>query len=182
MVGPAWRHLPGFEQRQTCAICNVKDSMEHILTEYNALARQQIWDLVRRIWPHARQLWPNINLGLILGIGCLSLPGNQPENPNENRENTHPILKKKASLRLLQIILSEAAHLIWVLWYKRVIQEKAPGWHGINKRWNKVINKWLTIDRITAHQSKWDKNFTRLAKNMWEKLLKYNRILSDNWF
>ena len=141
MVGPAWRHLPGFEQRQTCAICNIKDNMEHILTECNALARQQIWNLARRTWPHARQLWLNINLGLILGIGCLSLPGNQPENPNKNRENMHPTPKKKATLRLLQIILSKAAHLIWVLQCERVIQEKAPNRHGVNKRWNKVINE-----------------------------------------
>ena len=63
-----------------------------------------------------------------------------------------------------------------------VIQEKAPDRHGVNKRWNKVINEWLTTDRITAHQSKWDKNFTRLAKNTWEKLLKCNGTLPDNWF
>jgi ribonuclease HI len=181
MVGPAWRHLPGFEQRQRCALCDVEDSMEHILTECTAPERQIVWDLARRTWPHARQLWPENNLGIILGVGCLSLPKNRIA-PNQERQNTHPTPREKATLRLLQIILSEAAHLVWVLRCERVIQEKTLNEREIRKRWNRVINERLTTDRLTAHQKKRDKKFTIIAKNTWEKLLKRNGTLPMNWF
>jgi hypothetical protein len=68
----------------------------------------------------APERWPNINLGTILGIGCLSNP--REENAgNRAGQAPHPTPKERASTRLLQIILSEAAHLIWVLRCERVI-------------------------------------------------------------
>jgi hypothetical protein len=68
---------------------------------------------------------------------------------------------KKATLRLLQIILSEATHLVWVLRCERVIQEKTLDEQGVSRRWNKAINERLTTDRITAQQIKRDKNLPR---------------------
>jgi hypothetical protein len=52
----------------------------------------------------------------------------------------------------------------------------------IDKRWNRAINERLTTDRITTHKTKRDKKFTKLARNTWEKLLKRNGILPENWF
>ena len=75
--------------------------------------------------------------------------------------NRRPTLKERAMLRLLQIILSEAVHLIWVLRCERVIQEKTLNGQGVTKRWNRAINERLTTDRITA-QKKRNKNFTQL--------------------
>jgi len=155
--------------------------MEHILTECTSPKRRRVWDLAKRTWPHARELWPETTLGIILGIGCLSLPGDHAAQ-NQERQNTHPTPKERTTLRLLQIILSEAAHLVWVIRCERVIQGKALNEQQISKRWNRVINERLTTDRIAAHQIKRNKKFTRLAKNTWKKLLKRNGTLPINWF
>jgi hypothetical protein len=181
MVGPIWRHIPGYEQRQHCAICNAEDSMEHLLTECNALTRRKVWELAQNTWPHAPELWPNIDLGIILGVGTLSLP---EEHANQNRHEhpPRPTLKRKATLRLLQILISEAAHLVWVLRCEQVIQEANIDEQGISTRWYRAINERLTTDRITAHQTKRDHIFTQLTKNTWKKLLKRNRTLPVNWF
>src|SRR6266852_1734739 len=111
MIGQAWKDVRGCQQRQTCRICNTEDSMEHILTECASPARRKIWELAQRTSPHDPEQWPNITLGTILGVGCLTLPRGQLEQ-NDDALTPH---KKRASLQLLQIILSEAAHLVWVL-------------------------------------------------------------------
>jgi ribonuclease HI len=183
MIGSTWRHIPRSENRQFCAICHVEDNMEHILTDCNTPPRRLIWDLAHQTWPHAPELWPNINLGTILGTGCLSLPR------QEGRENAdqppHPTLKKQAILRLLQIILSEAAHchLIWVIRCERVIQGTNIDEQGATKRWYRAINERLTTDRLNAYKTKRAKKSTDLAKHTWKKLLlKRNGTLPYNWF
>ena len=180
-VGSAWSHVQNAEQRQFCTICQVEDSMEHILTECNTLPRRTIWNLAQQTWPHAPELWPNINLGTILGVGCLTTPrryearGNAGQIPN-------PTPKERATLRLLQILLSEAAHLIWVIRCERVIQGSNIDEPGIRKRWYRVINERLTTDRITAHKTRQDKKLTKLAENTWKYLLERNGTLPENWF
>ena len=181
IVGAAWKHIRGAETRQKCAICNTEDSMAHILTECDSLTRRGIWTLARQTWPHAPELWPNIDLGIILGIGSLTLPRARNVR-NEERNNTHPTLRERATLRLLQIILSEAAHLIWVLRCERVIQNTRIEEQWIRKRWLGMINERLTTDRITAYKAKHDKIFTKLAKHTWKKLLIRNGTLPDSWF
>ena len=175
MVGAAWRDVP---ERRFCAICRTEDNMDHILTLCNALSRRTVWNLAQQTWPHAPELWPNINLGTILGIGCLTLP-----RMHELGEHApHPTLKERATLRLLQIILSEAAHLTWVLRCDRVINGANPDENGIRKRWYRVLNERLTTDRITALKTKRDKISTKLAELTWKKLLKQNGTLPENWF
>jgi hypothetical protein len=39
-------------------------------------------------------------------------------------------------------------------------------------RWSRAINERLTVDRITAYQSKRAKKFTELTKHTWRRLLK----------
>jgi ribonuclease HI len=181
MVGSIWTHIPGYEHRHLCITCNVEDSMEHILTRCNAPTRRKVWELARETWPHAPEIWPNINLGIILGIGALNLPVRRA-NRNRAENNQHPTPGPRATLRLLQIFISEAAHLVWVLRCERVIQEKTFNNQTIRNRWHRAINDRLTTDRITAYQSKRDHQFTKLAKRTWKKLLKQYGTLPVNWF
>jgi RNase H len=181
MVGPIWRHIPGYEQRRFCAICNAKDSTNHIQTECNALTRRKVWELARKTWPHAPEIWPNISLGIILEVGTLSTPPNHA-NRNHAERDTHPTLKQRAALRLLQIIISEAAHLVWVLRCEWVIQETNLDERGISMRWHRAINDRLTTDRITAYQTRRDHKYTKLMKLTWKKILKQNGTLPVNWF
>ena len=58
--------------------------------------------------------------------------------------------KHRGATRLLQILISEAAHLIWVLRCERVIQVKIHNRDEIRLRWHKAINRRLTKDKINA--------------------------------
>jgi hypothetical protein len=181
IVGAAWGRIQEAEDQQTCAICNTEDSMEHILTECNSLSRREVWSLARQTWPHASKLWPNISLGTILGTGCLSLPREHHVRNNVN-QNPNPTQEDRATLRLLQIIISEAAHLAWVLRCEHVIRGTNLNKQGIKNRWHRAINEWLTTDWITAYKTKRDKKFTKLTELTWKKLLTRNGTLPENWF
>jgi hypothetical protein len=74
--------------------------------------------LAKNQWPHKNIPWPNISLGTILGCGCLPAKEHNAQQP----ENA-PKLNKGAT-KLLHILLSESAHLIWVLRCERVIRNK----------------------------------------------------------
>src|SRR5712691_6144119 len=47
---------------------------------------QLTWTLARNLWPHDNIPWPNINLGTILGSGCISLPLTQRQR-DDNEQN-----------------------------------------------------------------------------------------------
>jgi ribonuclease HI len=116
MVGSIWANIPGYDERGSCGICNTTESMRHILTECEAEPVEAIWNLAKKTWPHNQTHWPAISLGIILGSSCLT----PPEDPPEDRDERRWLIKKKGAKRLLQILISEAAHLIWVLRCKRV--------------------------------------------------------------
>ena len=84
-----------------------------------------------------------------------------------NRECTTDDIR--GATRLLQILISEAAHLIWVLRCERAIQEKTHNEGEIEGRWVKAINRRLTNEKITATRIKRGKKFTRLVEATWEE-------------
>ncbi|KAH9952312.1 hypothetical protein BC827DRAFT_1104486, partial [Russula dissimulans] len=82
---------------------------------------------------------------------------------------------------LLQILISETAHLIWVLRYKQKIQEKRHPIKEIRARWLKIINARLTNNKITATKVKQNKRFSRLVENTWEQVLRKEGDIPDDW-
>ena len=100
MIGPKWRHIPDYERRQLCGICEEQGSMDHILTECTVLPRQEVWNLARKTWLHIPELWPNVNLSTTLEIGFLALPRCQIAR-EDNQQPTYPTTKERATLRLL---------------------------------------------------------------------------------
>ena len=124
-VGSYWTHINDMEYRSQCAHCDTTESMEHILLHCQRPPTQTIWQLARELWPYAANLWPHLSLGMLLGCGSIHLPReplqhkNQMGNPPPQRFRNH-----SGASRLLQILLSESLHLIWVLRCESVIQEK----------------------------------------------------------
>ena len=110
-IGPYWANIPDHEHRQRCPMCNTTETMTHILIECNATPVRTIWDLAQAHWPHARELWPNPSLGIILGCGSLALPDTPAD--RQRRDEIDRRLTKRGPNRLLQILISESAHLIW---------------------------------------------------------------------
>jgi ribonuclease HI len=168
MVGGVWANIPGYEERGICRTCNIMETMEHILVTCEADPVRTIWQLAKDTWPHNAIQWPDPNLGIILGSSCLSIPG-EPQENNGNVRKT-PTEACRAT-RLLQILVSEAAHLIWVLRCKRVIQELTHSRQEIKARWWKMVNRRLTDNKISASMIKRSKPFTLLMEATWGSVL-----------
>ena len=180
LVGKIWRHIPGFGQRQFCSTCHQIESMEHILTQCPANTRQIPWDLAKQIWPHTQTQWQEINLGLIIGIGCINLP-DQRTNAQRQPNAPTPSIQRRGASRLLQILILETAHLVWVTRCERAIQEKQHSDDEIRARWLNAINNRLICDRIIATKIKRDTKHTNLIKHTWGPILQKNRNLPDHW-
>lgn len=152
MVGDVWNHIPTYEYRETCQTCDTMESMTHILTQCAARSNQIVWSLAKEAWPHRDNSWPPITIGLILGIGCLNSP--RHENPqdqiDQQRINPRTRATAKGKTHLLQILISESAHLIWVLRCERTICGDNHTDAEIKARWLRKINERLTGNRITA--------------------------------
>jgi hypothetical protein len=84
-IGKFWHRIENKEQCEYCKTCRVMESMEHILVHCQAAPRRIIWALAEELWPHARNLWPEINLGIILGCGTITLPPEEIPMRNETQ-------------------------------------------------------------------------------------------------
>ena len=178
MVGKYWRNIPNCEERETCRICNTTDSMEHALTKCKDKNTKKIWSLARELWPHNNPPWPDITLGTILGCGCLNL---QLEEPMRNEQNQDKKKTLKGPTRLLQIIISESAYLIWVIQCERAIQGKEQSIRETEGRWLYAINERLTNNKITTTREKRKDGFTTLVVDTWEQALNKDGELPINW-
>ena len=138
--------------------------MGHILTECREQTTQMVWRMAEDLWPHRSIPWPKITLGTILGCGSINLQPDRQRRTNQQRHNTTAC----GPTRLLQIILSESAYLIWVLRCEQVIQGKPLHEGEIQARWHRAINERLTIDKVTAMKIKRTQKFTKLAEETWE--------------
>jgi hypothetical protein len=132
--------------------------MEHILTRCREPPMRMIWTLTEQSWPREYLEWPRITLGLILGCGCIN------KSNNERREagNRQKHWKQKGASRLATILISEAAHLIWVLCCERVIRERHHSDNEIGTRWKNTINTRLISNKIIATKIKCENKFTNL--------------------
>ncbi|KAH9021126.1 ribonuclease H-like domain-containing protein [Lactarius deliciosus] len=137
------------------------------------------------LWPYDPDKWPPMNLSLVLGVGCLTftppIPAqrrNAPLNSERARQNK---VEGKGASRLLPILVSEAAHLIWVLRCERVIQERTHSPHEIKTHWLNVINKRLTEDKIIATKVKKCNESAQLVEATWGKVLRKFSNPPYNW-
>ena len=176
-IGNFWSNIRDYETRQNCTICNTIESMEHILTQCAATPTRIIWNLARNTWPHDLNLWPEISIGTIMGCGSLTIPG---ANPPRDARNP-PRRTREGQRRLLQILISESAHLIWVLRCERVIQEHSHTANETYHRWLRAINTRLTDDKIIATRIKRDEKSERKVRNTWEHVLRKQEDLPDDW-
>ena len=87
------------------------------------------------MWQH-KPAWPELTLGTILGVGSLSLPD---EDLMRNDTNHRRKAKKKGKMRLLQMLISEASHLIWVLRCEQAIHGRQHTPEEVKSRWLKAI-------------------------------------------
>jgi ribonuclease HI len=181
-IGEFWTQVPTFEHRAMCQLCpGETESMEHILTQCSCPTRTTIWELARQLWPQHHRPWPTPHIGLILGCGLLSIPTVQPE---DNTPHKRKAALKKGASRLLRILISESAHLIWTLRCERVIREVTHIEDNVKKRWLSVIDRRLQLDREIACKTRRDHKTTIRVKNTWSEVIHdplHNQPPPDNW-
>jgi hypothetical protein len=115
--GKFWENIPNHEQRAMCPVCNVEESMDHILLECSAPGQKTIWNLAKTLWQSKHNIWPNITYGTTLGCGMSNFK-------NEKGETS------KGTNRLFRILITESTHLIWKLrCERRIANEDNPEKH-----------------------------------------------------
>jgi hypothetical protein len=178
MIGDQWVNIQGYKRRGECATCRITEDMSHIILHCRETTVNTVWELTKKFWPHEGVQWPVLSIGTILGCVCLEAEGG-----NKNRRNGREWTgdDQRGVTRLLQILISEAAHLIWVLCCERVIQEKQHNVREVVARWEKAINRRLTKDKITATIIKRLKSYTRLVEVTWKDVLGKLSVLPDRW-
>ncbi|KAG2082148.1 hypothetical protein BD769DRAFT_1376598 [Suillus cothurnatus] len=168
-IGDFWVQIPMYKHRATCSLCpGETKTMEHILIQCSGPTCQIIWKLAEKLWPSTHRNWPTPNIGIILSCGLISIPNTQQANNAPHHRDT--ALKKGAS-RLLKILISESAHLIWTLRCERVIQETSHLEGNIKKRWINIIDCRLQLDRAIASKTRWDRKMTIRVKNTWSDII-----------
>ncbi|KAK0491319.1 hypothetical protein IW261DRAFT_1413646 [Armillaria novae-zelandiae] len=93
-------------------MCNMEESMEHILTKCEATSQNEIWTLANKLWKQKTKSELTITKGVIMACGIPT-----PE--------SHRNAAKQATERFQLILISESAHLIWKIRNDHVINEKA---------------------------------------------------------
>ncbi|EIW59212.1 uncharacterized protein TRAVEDRAFT_82922, partial [Trametes versicolor FP-101664 SS1] len=137
-VGKYWSHIPGYEDRATCACCGALDTMEHILCKCSAVGQRVAWALTRGALKRKGIDLPDVTLGIALGGHALVLTDSERK----------PLC---GATRLARLLISETAHLIWVLRCERVIGERPPLQRGaeedyVENRWMKAVAGRLAMD------------------------------------
>ncbi|KAF8868737.1 hypothetical protein BD779DRAFT_1459335, partial [Infundibulicybe gibba] len=171
--GSYWENIPGYEPRATCPICNVEESMEHILTECQASGQETLWTLTRKLWEKKGHEWPVPKFGLQLGCGLADFKNDDKRDQSANR--------------LYTILMSETTHLIWKTrceW--RITREedrtKLHTQRELSNKWKHAINQRLRLDCLMADARRYGSKATsnRLMHNTWKKTLLNEQQLPDD--
>ena len=182
-VGKYWKNLPGYEERSKCNKCDTLESIEHILFECKETGQQEVWELTKELWGKTGHDWPGQNLATVTAGGLLQFESPPPPEDGEKKKKW-----RDGRQRLLMIILSESAYLIWKLRNKRRIRnEENPDFEHtrreISNRWYKTLDNRLTLDRAMANPAKFAKKALDpdLVRRTWGGVLKNKRNLPKDW-
>ena len=171
-IGKFWNNIPQHAHRAHCASCNESpESLDHILIDCENMAISTIWRLEKQMWPTSFGPWPDIQLGLVLGCGSITLPDQDDES-----------ITRIGPSRLLRILISESAHLIWVLCCERTIQGLNHSADAIKTRWRNKITQHFNLDCHIAKVFNHKPITKKLVKATWQAiLLKRLPSLEEDW-
>ncbi|KAI9459793.1 hypothetical protein HD554DRAFT_2002175, partial [Boletus coccyginus] len=132
-IGKLWLHIKNYEHRAKCPLCDAPiEDLEHILTLWPSPRRLTVWRAAQKAWPPSLPPRQQPTFGQILGSGEIS-----PSPENDHRERR---AHNQAYDCLLRILISESAHLIWVLRCERVRSDRSYSVAEIETRWVDKIN------------------------------------------
>ena len=180
-IGRYWLNIPDFESRCFCHFCDADETMDHIIVNCEHPTQRIIWKRAKELWPHNEDTWPTITLGTIVGCNALNIETLQKKKDRMGQEQLTKVHDPGAT-RLIKIILSEAAYLIWTLRCERVIQGKDRMQREVESAWLKTINRRLSEDKTTATKVIRKEPHTNSVRNTWDRALyKRHRDLPEDW-
>ena len=174
-IGRFWSRIENHERRGMCTLCEVEESMEHILTECEAPGRSQVWSLANELWRRRAPTDLPSEYGAMLGC-CLA---------GFKKTNGRP---DKGLNRLFHIVMSESMYMIWKLRCERTIawqgdptRTHAP--HEVHNKWLQAINARLRIDSIQTNSKIFRKKAlqTKIVLQTWKMCLQNDLHESRDW-
>ena len=155
--------------------------MDHLLTSCEHPTNLKIWTKAKELWPHHEDTWPRISYGTIIGCNAISIETLQRKKDETGQERLTKVHDPGAT-RLLKILISEAAYLIWTLRCERTIHEKERTEREVESTWLKTINRRLAEDKIMATKVVRKEYFINMVKDTWDRALyKRYRDLPEDW-
>jgi len=148
---------------------------EHIITECDSTERTTIWEQANNLWKRRYSESLPTSEGAVLGGGLA----------NFKKSNGKPDAAKN---RLYRILITESAHLIWVLrCERRIANEDSPFNHHaeetVKNRWYKKINERMQIDCLLTNEFLYERKAlkTRKVYDTWAKCSTNNEDLHRDW-
>ncbi|KAK0477671.1 hypothetical protein IW261DRAFT_1338283, partial [Armillaria novae-zelandiae] len=159
--------------RGRCMKCNQTETMEHILFECEEPGQSQVWRLVRRLWARKESEMPEPYFANMLATPLLQIRGQNGT-------------KSLGDARLMRIITTEAAHLIWRLRNKRVIQREGNGSTSereIRNRFLYAMSERLQMGLAALKKNKARKRgiSTETVLRTWKGVIKNEGDLPEDW-
>ena len=136
-IGKYWLDMGdgAITERGLCKQCpwEPTETMEHIMTQCKTSGQKLVWKLAKRLWRKTGLEWIVPLIGMILGIHMAEVKGSEGK-------------KLDGRTRLLQIIISESAYLIWLIHNEWKIEREQDGrrQHTANEiqaRWKAAITR-----------------------------------------
>ncbi|KAI0656077.1 ribonuclease H-like protein, partial [Cubamyces menziesii] len=175
-IGSFWSNIPGYEGRATCAKCGTTEDMDHILTKCMAVGQAHLWRLTRvMLLKRGIPLPEDMGMDLVAGISLCEVTDDNGE-------------CKNGDTRLLKIVVTETAYLIWKMRCERVIGREAEQdmqytVREVDNRWRAALNARLRHDQAMTNVRLAGKKAvaSEKVKATWEKLLSNEQDLPEDW-
>jgi ribonuclease HI len=174
-LGRFWTHIPGLESRAECPLCNKDNTLEHIITECVSTERVTTWDTANQLWRLRYDKDLPTSEGATLGSGLA----------NFKKDDRKPDAAKN---RLYRILMTESAHMIWVLRCERRItnQENPHNFHteeAVQNRWYKKVNERMQIDCLLTNKFLYENKALKTKKvyDTWAKCSTSTEELHSEW-
>ena len=174
-LGAFWSHILGYEDRAECPLCHTEDTLEHIVAECESTEKKVVWSLTNRLWNRRYDGDLPRAEGAVLGGGLAMY------RTDEGRPDA-------AKNRLYRVLVTEAAHLIWVLRCERRIKggDDPGNYHteaAVSRRWHRRMNERMQIDCLLTNAFLYEGRAlkTRTVYNTWEKCSTNTEDLHREW-
>ena len=172
--GSFWNHIPGCENRVKCPLCEKEDTFEYIIAECDSVERHTTWDQANQPWRRKYDEDLPISEGAILGGGLANFK--------------HEGKPDAAKNRLYRILITESAHLIWVLrCERRMANEDDPrDYHTtrtVKNQWHKKIEERMQIDCLITNKELYESKVLRTKKvyDTWARCSTNEEVLHREW-